>query len=88
MALSAAQGELAALHAQSTAERPQFNTRWTATAVPLLDDAVRDVRTSLLVLLGAVLFVLLLCCVNVANLYTIRIPPGPLLKRARPKAVR
>ena len=72
VALSAAQGELAALHAQSTAERPQFNTRWTATAVPLLDDAVRDVRTSLLVLLGAVLFVLLLCCVNVANLYMIR----------------
>ena len=72
VALSAAQAEVAALHAQSTAERPRFNTRWTATAMPLLDDAVRDVRTALLVLLAAVLFVLLLCCVNVANLYMIR----------------
>jgi putative ABC transport system permease protein len=72
VAMSAAQAEMRALHAQSTAERPRFNTRWTATATPLLDDAVRDVRTSLLVLLAAVLFVLLLCCVNVANLYMIR----------------
>lgn len=70
--VAAAQSELRALHAQSTAERPRFNTRWTATATPLLDDAVRDVRTALLVLLGAVGFVLLLCCVNVANLYMIR----------------
>jgi putative ABC transport system permease protein len=72
VALPAAQSELRVLHAQSTAERPRFNTRWTATAMPLLDDAVRDVRASLLVLLTAVLFVLLLCCVNVANLYMIR----------------
>jgi putative ABC transport system permease protein len=72
ISLAAAQAEVRALHEQSTKERPRFNTRWTATADPLLDDAVRDVRTALLVLLGAVLFVLLLCCVNVANLYLMR----------------
>jgi hypothetical protein len=58
-----------ALARQTAAERPANNARWSATAAPLLDDAVGDVRTNLLVLLGAVLFALLLCCVNVANLY-------------------
>jgi putative ABC transport system permease protein len=60
------------LAAQTAAERPDQNARWSASAVPLLDDAVGDVRTSLLVLLGAVFFVLALCCVNVANLYLMR----------------
>jgi putative ABC transport system permease protein len=70
--ISAAQAEMRSLAVQTAAERPAFNTRWTATAMPLLDDAVGDVRTSLLVLLGAVFFVLVLCCVNVANLYLMR----------------
>jgi putative ABC transport system permease protein len=61
-----------ALAGQTAAERPAMNARWSATATPLLDDAVRDVRTTLLVLLGAVFFVLILCCVNVANLYLMR----------------
>src|SRR5215471_7591726 len=70
--ISAAQAEMRSLAVQTAAERPAFNARWTATAMPLLDDAVGDVRTSLLVLLGAVFFVLVLCCVNVANLYLMR----------------
>jgi len=70
--ISVAQAEMRNLAIQTAAERPAFNARWTATAMPLLDDAVGDVRTSLLVLLGAVFFVLVLCCVNVANLYLMR----------------
>ncbi len=70
--IAAARAEMRALAAQTALERPLNNARWSATATPLLDDAVRDVRAALLVLLGAVLFVLLLCCVNVANLYLMR----------------
>jgi putative ABC transport system permease protein len=70
--LAAAQAEMRSLAVQTAAERPAANARWSATATPLLDDAVHDVRAALFVLLGAVCFVLVLCCVNVANLYLMR----------------
>jgi putative ABC transport system permease protein len=54
------------------AEHPQFQSGFSATVRPLSDDIVGDARTPLLVLAGAVGFVLLICCANVANLMLAR----------------
>jgi putative ABC transport system permease protein len=53
-------------------EYPQTNANWRATVVKVADLMVENVRPVLLVLLGAVGFVLLIACVNVANLTLVR----------------
>jgi putative ABC transport system permease protein len=50
------------------AELPQFDTGWSTLVVPLHDELAGELRPALFVLSGAVAFVLLIACANVANL--------------------
>jgi putative ABC transport system permease protein len=64
--------EMESISRQLEREYPQTNRNWIATAARIADLQVENVRPVLLVLLGAVGFVLLIACVNVANLMLVR----------------
>jgi putative ABC transport system permease protein len=70
--LATATREVEAIGKQLEREFPKNNTRVGITARSLQAETVRDVKTALLVLLGAVGFVLLIACANVANLFLAR----------------
>ena len=64
--------EMAGLGRQLEKEFPEMNGKVGMTAYSLVDDLLGDTKRALLVLLGAVGFVLLIACVNVANLVLAR----------------
>ena len=66
--LKQAQAEMNTISSRLEQQYPADDKGWGAVVVPLHDDMVSDVRPALLVLLGAVAFVLLIASVNVANL--------------------
>lgn len=72
VAISQAQAEMNTISSQLARLDPDANRDWGAVVVSLREDLVSNVRPVLLVLLGAVAFVLLIACANVANLITAR----------------
>jgi putative ABC transport system permease protein len=72
MPLKTANANLATIARQLEKEHPEENAKVGAYAVPLREEISGDIRPAILVLVGAVCFVLLIACANVANLLLAR----------------
>lgn len=74
VSLEGAQADLQAVYAGLANAYPGANRGWGGRVTSLHDEVLGEVRGSLVVAMGCVLFVLLLTCANVANLLLARAP--------------
>jgi predicted permease len=81
--LAQAQAEMDGISARLALEFPKSDSRWRAVLVPMQEAIVGNSRGMLLILLGAVGFVLLIACANVGNLLFTR-----TLNRSKEIAIR
>ncbi|MGB9467459.1 MAG: ABC transporter permease, partial [Candidatus Acidiferrum sp.] len=67
-----AQSQMNTIAARIAEEYPDFNGYWGANVVPVREQISGDLRPALLILFGAVAFVLLISCANVSSLLLAR----------------
>ncbi|MEO8200947.1 MAG: ABC transporter permease [Gemmatimonadota bacterium] len=72
VSVAAARAEMVSIASQLREEHPAENETWSANVISLRETLVGNIQRALFVLLGAVGFLLLIACANVANLLLAR----------------